>query len=577
MTRFSETANAVLKARYLRRDETGQQIEDAPGMLNRVATAIAEPCRKFGEDAALWRERFLDRLERLEFLPNSPTLMNAGVANGQLAACFVLPVEDDLDSIFGTLGLAARIQQTGGGTGFSFSKLRPQGDVVRSTGGISSGPVSFMELFDHSTAVIRAGGRRRGANMAVLNASHPDIFEFIRVKRSPGKLENFNLSVAVTNQFFSSIQSGTPLSLMNPHSGCLARAVSAAELFDQLVESTWACGDPGLLFLDEINRRNPLRSLGAIEATNPCGEQPLLPYESCTLGSINLAKFVSGKAINWSGLRETILDAVTFLDNVIEANHYPAPAVRQATLRTRKIGLGVMGLADLLVELAVPYDSEDGIRLGGEIARFMTETARTVSVELGRRRGAFPAFHESVWCERGYEAMRNATVTCVAPTGTIGIIAGASGGIEPFFALATRRRVLEGQTFVEMNAALERELERFGPAGAQVAALVRRTGSIRGATAIAEEIRRRFPVALEIAPEAHLRMQAAFQEYVDAAVSKTVNLPADATPQAVREIFLRAHELRLKGVTVYRYGSRPGQALSIVEDSDIPDCRECSV
>jgi ribonucleoside-diphosphate reductase alpha chain len=573
---LSDIAMAVLQARYLRRDEAGQQIEDASGMLNRVAAAISAPCRNFGEDADLWCERFRDRLERLEFLPNSPTLMNAGLAGGQLAACFVLPIEDNLDSIFETLGLAARIQQTGGGTGFSFSRLRPRGDVVRSTGGISSGPVSFMELFDHSTAVIRAGGRRRGANMAVLRVDHPDIFEFIGSKRSPGRLENFNLSVGVTDDFFSSLKSDAPLALRDPRSDRIRRSVSAAKLFDQLAESTWTCGDPGLLFLDEINRRNPVPSLGPIEATNPCGEQPLLPYESCTLGSINLGKFASGDNIKWDALGETIRDGVTFLDNVIEANHYPTPQIRQATLNTRKIGLGVMGFADLLAEIGVSYGSEQAVRLGGEIAEFLTRTARVVSAELGQRRGSFPAFDASIWRERGYAAMRNATVTCIAPTGTIGIIAGASSGIEPFFALATARQILEGRKFVEVNTSLERELKQLGAAGDEAMALVRRSGSI-SAAAIAEELKRRFPVAHEIEPELHLRMQAAFQEHVDAAVSKTVNLPADASPQAIREIFLMAHELRLKGVTAYRYGSRPGQTLSIVDDSNTPDCRECSV
>jgi ribonucleoside-diphosphate reductase alpha chain len=567
---------AVLQARYLRRDETGQQIEDASAMLDRVATAIAKPCRSFGEEAELWRERFRHRLERLEFLPNSPTLMNAGLAHGQLAACFVLPIEDNLESIFQSLGLAARIQQTGGGTGFSFSRLRSRGDVVFSTGGISSGPVSFMELFDHSTAVIRAGGRRRGANMAVLRVDHPDVFEFIDSKRSPGRLENFNLSVGVTDEFFSSLKSSAPLPLKDPRSGRIRRNVSAARLFDQLTESTWACGDPGLLFLDEINRRNPLPSLGPIEATNPCGEQPLLPYESCTLGSINLGKIASGNSIDWGAFGETIRDAVTFLDNVIEANHYPSPQIQQATLRTRKIGLGVMGLADLLADIGVPYGSEQGVRLGGEIAEFVSQTARRVSAELGQLRGSFPAFDASVWRERGYKAMRNATVTCVAPTGTIGIIAGASSGIEPFFALATTRRILEGQKFVEVNASVEKELKGLGLVGEEAMALVRRTGSISGST-VAEELKQRFPVALEIEPEFHLRMQAAFQEHVDPAVSKTVNLPTGASPQAVRGIFLTAYELRLKGVTVYRYGSRPGQTLSIVDDSETPDCRECSV
>ena len=573
---LSDSAMAVLQARYLRRDETGQPIEDAVGMLHRVATAISAPCRNFGEDAGLWCERFRHRLERLEFLPNSPTLMNAGAAGGQLAACFVLPIDDNLDSIFVTLGLAARIQQTGGGTGFSFSKLRPRGDVVRSTGGSSSGPVSFMELFDHSTAVIRAGGRRRGANMGVLRVDHPDILEFIVSKRRPGRLENFNLSVGVTDSFFSSMKSGAPVSLRDPRSGRIRGCVSAAQLFDQLAESTWACGDPGLLFLDEINRCNPVPSLGPIEATNPCGEQPLLPYESCTLGSINLGRFVSGENIKWDALGETIADAVTFLDNVVEANRYPTPQIRRATLNTRKIGLGVMGLADLLAEIGVSYGSQQATQIGGEIAEFLTRKARAVSAELGQRRGSFPAFKGSVWRERGHVAMRNATVTCIAPTGTIGIIAGASSGIEPFFALATARQILDGRKFVEVNASLERELKQLGSAGDEAMTSVRRCGTISG-TAVAEDIKRRFPVAHEIEPQLHLRMQAAFQAHVDAAVSKTVNLPADSTAQVIGEVFLLAHELRLKGVTAYRYGSRPGQTLSIVDDSDAPDCRECSV
>jgi ribonucleoside-diphosphate reductase alpha chain len=577
MIQLSETAMAVLSARYLRRDESGQQVEDPSGMMRRVATAIAEPCERFGEDAGAWRERFLHRLERLEFLPNSPTLMNAGIASGQLAACFVLPIEDDLDSIFSSLGLAARIQQTGGGTGFSFSRLRPRGDVVRSTGGISSGPISFMELFDHSTAVIRAGGRRRGANMAVLRVDHPDILDFVQAKRALGRLENFNLSVGVTDQFFTSIENGGAFVLHNPRSGQAVRSVSAGDIFEQITESSWACGDPGLLFIDEINRHNPVASLGAIEATNPCGEQPLLPFESCTLGSINLGKFASGTGLNWTALGEAIRDAVVFLDNVLDANHYPAAQIRQATLRTRKIGLGVMGLADLLADLGISYAAPDAPRIGGEIARFMTETARAASAELGRLRGSFPAFHASVWHERGYPAMRNATVTCVAPTGTIGIIAGASGGIEPFFALAASRRILEGHPFVEMNPSLERHLRQLGQAAGEAAAVVRRTGSLRSAPGVDEELRNRFPIALEIDPQIHLRMQAAFQDHIDAAVSKTVNLPADAKPETVRDIFMLAHELRLKGVTIYRYGSRAGQTLSLLDNVDVPDCRECSV
>jgi len=574
---LSETAMAVLDARYLRRDENGHRIEDPSGMLTRVASAVAQPCAKFGEDPELWRERFLARLKRLEFLPNSPTLMNAGLPNGQLAACFVLPIADDLDSIFQTLGLAARIQRSGGGTGFSFSNLRPRGDVVKSTGGSSSGPVSFMELFDHSTALIRAGGRRRGANMAVLRVDHPDIVEFVSAKRISGRLENFNLSVGMTDEYFTSLRSGQPFPLRDPRSGEVRLMLSAADLLQRITESAWAGGDPGLLFLDEINRANPIPSCGPIEATNPCGEQPLLPYESCTLGSINLGKFVAGNQIDWSALAEAIRDAVVFLDNVIETNSFPATAIRHATFNTRKLGLGVMGLADLLADIGVPYDSEQAVQQGGEIAQFMTDTARRVSAELGQTRGSFPAFGASVWRERGFDAMRNATLTCVAPTGTIGVIASASSGIEPFFALATMRRVLEGQTFIELNRSLERKLKQFGQAGEAAVVIARETGSIREAVGISEELKRSFPVALEIPAKIHLRMQAAFQRNVDAAVSKTVNLPANSSPDTVREIFLEAHDLRLKGVTVYRYGSRSGQTLSIVNEGATPDCRECSV
>jgi len=576
-TIFSETAITVLGARYLRRDELGHCIEDPAAMLGRVASAIAEPCARFGERSEFWRERFHGMLERLEFLPNSPTLMNAGAADGQLAACFVLPIADDLESIFQTLSLAAKIQRSGGGTGFSFSKLRPRGAIVRSTGGESSGPVSFIELFDHSTALIRAGGRRRGANMAVLRVDHPDIVEFITAKSTPGRLENFNLSVGITDEFFSLLQSGQSFGLREPRTGAISRKISADDLLQQMAESAWRGGDPGLLFLDEINRSNPVPSMGPIESTNPCGEQPLLPFESCTLGSINLGKFLSGNQINWIALGETVRDAIVFLDNVIETNTYPSAAIREATLRTRKLGLGVMGFADLLAEMAVPYDSDEGVRLGGEVAGFITEKARQASAELGRRRGSFPMFRVSICAERGWDAMRNATVTCVAPTGTIGLIAGASSGIEPFFALATMRRMAEGRELVELNAALQKKLNSLGAHGAAASALARQTGSIAEAKGIDEKLKRSFPIALEIEPEFHLRMQAAFQEHVDAAVSKTVNLPTCSSSDVVRDIFLRAHELRLKGVTVYRYGSRPQQTLNILEDAASPECRECSV
>ena len=575
--RFSEAALAVLQERYLRRDEDGRIVEDPADMLRRVAVAVAAPARTWGEDPVFWEARFLERLERLEFLPNSPTLMNAGVAGGQLAACFVLPIEDDLDSIFGALRRMARIHQSGGGTGFCFSALRPRDDRVRSTGGITSGPLSFMDLFDHTTAVIRQGGRRRGANMAVLRIDHPDIEAFISAKRRAGRLENFNLSVGVTDAFWAALDRGQPFALRNPRSGRVARMVDAQVLFDAIAEAAWETGDPGLLFLDEINRYNPTPTLGAIAATNPCGEQPLLPYESCVLGSVNVAACATPEGVDWERLRGVIHDAVMFLDNVIEASCHPCPEIASATRRTRKMGLGVMGFADLLAQIGLAYDSDAGLAMGARIAEFLTTEGRAASVALGERRGSFPAFAESVWPQRGFTALRNATVTCVAPTGTISLLAGTASGIEPFFALAVARRVLDGRRFIEVNPTVAAALAPLGQAAETALAAIREHGSISRLEELPAELRRRFPIALEIAPAMHVRMQAAFQAHVDAAVSKTVNLPREATVSAVRDVYRLARQLRLKGITVYRYGSRPGQALSLVHEDVVHDCRECAV
>lgn len=575
--RFSPAALAVLEERYLRRDERGELLEDPVGMLRRVARAVAAPATSFGEAAEEWEEKFFHRMATLQFLPNSPTLMNAGLPQGQLAACFVLPVEDDLDSIFTALWRMARIHQTGGGTGFSFSRLRPRGDRVRSTGGVTSGPVSFIELFDHATAVIREGGRRRGANMGVLRVSHPDIEKFVRAKLGPGRLENFNLSIGMTEGFFDALQSGQPFPLVNPRTGEVVRRVDANALFDLIAEAACQCGDPGLVFLDEVNKHSTTPALGTIEATNPCGEQPLLPNESCVLGSLSLPRFLRGNEIDWPELRAAIHDAVVFLDNVIEATAFPFPEIAAATRRTRKIGLGVMGLADLLVELGIPYDSIEALSVAGDIVAFLSIEARIASLELGKRRGAFPAFAESIWPGASFKTLRNATATCIAPTGTISLIAGVSSGIEPLFALAVCRRFLDGRHFVEIHPALQRVLAELGEQGRVVQEYVEQHGSIRGLDTLPEDIRRRFPTALEIAPEWHLRMQAQFQAYIDAAVSKTINLPADATPKQVRDVYLMAREYKLKGITVYRYGSRPGQVLSLVDDAAAAECRECAV
>ena len=574
---FSDIALRVLRERYLRRDDKGNLVEDAEGMLQRVARAVADPAKIFGEDSDFWEARFLERMRRREFLPNSPTLMNAGISGGQLAACFVLPLEDDIDSIFKALNRMARIHQTGGGTGFSFSALRPRADRVRSTGGITSGPLSFMDLFDHTTAVIRQGGRRRGANMAVLRVNHPDIEEFIDAKKTPGRLENFNLSVGITESFCSALDRRLPFALRNPRNGQIVRSVDAVGLFEKMAQAAWQTGDPGLLFLEEINKANSAPSLGMIEATNPCGEQPLLPYESCTLGSLNLAAFATEDGIDWVELGGAIHDAVVFLDNVIEANHYPFPEIENATRRTRKVGLGVMGLADLFARLGVPYDSSEALGLADKIGKFLTERSRAASAKLGDQRGSFPAFDKSIWPNRGISALRNATVTCVAPTGTISLLAGVSASIEPFFALALTRLMLDGQRLTEVHPLVEAELTHLGAPGAEALRAIRKHGSLRRAANIPAELKGRFPIALEIKPEWHVRMQAAFQAHVDAAVSKTVNLPAEATASEVREVFTLARSLHLKGITIYRYGSRPGQTLSLIAEETRADCRECAV
>jgi ribonucleoside-diphosphate reductase alpha chain len=471
----------------------------------------------------------------------------------------------------------ARIHQTGGGTGFCFSRLRPREDRVRGTGGITSGPLSFMDVFDDTTALIRQGGRRRGANMGVLGVEHPDVEEFVAAKRQGNRLQNFNLSVGVTDDFFDAWQADRPFALRNPRSGRVAREVSPKRLFQLIAESAWRVGDPGLIFIDEINRHNPTPGLGRIEATNPCGEQPLLPYESCVLGSLNLAAFALHDGLDWNHFREAIRDGVVFLDNVIEASCYPFPEIGEATRRTRKIGLGVMGLADLFARIGVAYDSAEGLALGERIATFLATEAHAASGELGERRGSFPAFADSAWPGRGAVAMRNATTTCVAPTGTVSLLAGTSAGIEPFFALAIARDLLDGRKLVEVNPLLEEALSSLGASATEALAGIRERGSIRDLPGLPASLRRRFPIALEIAPEVHVRMQAAFQAHVDAAVSKTVNLPSDASVSTVEQVFLLARRLHLKGITVYRYGTRAGQILSLVDDAARPDCRECGV
>jgi ribonucleoside-diphosphate reductase alpha chain len=557
MVGLSANARRVLEARYLQRDAAGRLIEDFEGLCERVATSVAAAEADFGGDGDAGRvaARFFDVLLRREFLPNSPTLMNAGTPSGQLAACFVLPVDDSLASIFEAAKRTAAIHQSGGGTGFCFSRLRPAGDRVRESPGVASGPVSFIEIFDTATGVIRQGGRRRGANMGVIRIDHPDVFEFVRAKARPDRFANFNLSVATTDAFWKAALAGESFDLVNPRDGKVVRSIDAAELLDEIAENAWASGDPGVLFLDAIERANPTPQLGRLEATNPCGELPLLANESCNLGSLRLGAFVREAEIDWTRLDAVVEIAVRFLDDVIEATHYPFPEIAAATRASRKIGLGVMGFADFLVDLGVPYDSPEAAGLADRVMARIRAGAERASARLAEERGVFPSYEGSRPAARGLR-LRNATVTSIAPAGTISILADCSAGIEPYFALAFTRHVLDGARLPEVNPRFEASLRRAGVLREDLLAAVRRTGSARGLAGIPETVLRLFPTAAEIAPEAHLDVQDAFQRHVDNAVSKTINLPADATPADVRAINLSAWRRGLKGVTVFREGCK---------------------
>lgn len=561
--KLSINAIHVLERRYLMRDESGTIVETPRGMFRRVAKAVASADLLYGtdSDASRSEEEFYDLMSRLEFLPNSPTLMNAGTSIGQLSACFVLPVEDSMAEIFDTVKNMALIHQSGGGTGFSFSRLRPRNDVVQSTGGVASGPVSFMQIFDTATDVVKQGGRRRGANMGVLSVHHPDVLEFAAVKSRTDLFKNFNLSVAVTDEFMQALAERREYALTNPRTGKEVARKWAQDVFDLIVTTAWECGDPGLMFIDEINRHNPTPELGAIETTNPCGEQPLLPYESCNLGSINLSAMMDGGEVDWDKLAGTISKAVHFLDNVIDSTKFPVPRIEEVTKANRKIGLGVMGFAEMLIKMGVPYDSDRALSTAEHLMQFITDKARATSVELAAERGSFPNFERSIWPRKGYDRLRNATLTSIAPTGTIGLIAGVSSGIEPVFALSYFRNIAGGTRLLEQNALFERTARERGFYAADLMAAIARTGSVREAPDVPEDVKRVFVTALDISPQWHVRMHAAFQNFTDNGVSKTVNLPHDATVRDVRDAYLSAHKLKCKGVTVYRYGTRVGQTL----------------
>jgi ribonucleoside-diphosphate reductase alpha chain len=547
--KLSVNAISVLERRYLLKDENGNVVETPLKLFRRIAKAIALDPES--------EEEFFNMLVRLDFLPNTPTLMNAGTDLGQLSACFVIPVDDSLVSIFDAVKQMALIQQSGGGTGFSFTRLRPKGDIVRSTKGVASGPVSFMRVFDTATDIIKGGGKRRGANMGILRADHPDIIEFITSKTKEGFLTNFNISVAVDDKFMKAMLDDGEYELINPRNGEMVKKVRARDMWNHIITMAWRTGDPGVVFINEINRHNPTPHIGMMESTNPCGELPLLPYESCNLGSINLARMVNNASIDWEKFERTILPSVKFLDNVIDVNKYPLCEIEEITHANRKIGLGVMGFADMLVQLGIPYNSEDALKTGEEIMRFLEEKSHAVSERLAEERGAFPNFPGSIF----KKPIRNSTVTTIAPTGTISIIAGCSSGIEPLFAISFVRNVLEGTKLLEVNPYFEAVATERGFYSEELMMKIAKQGNLAGIDEIPEDVKRVFVTAFDIAPEWHVRMQAVFQKYCDNAVSKTINFPNDVDVKEVEKAYMLAYKLKCKGITVYRYGSKEEQVL----------------
>ncbi len=565
--KLAYNAIRILERRYLLKDVKGKVIETPGDMFRRVAKAIASAEKKLDTDKEEIRkleDEFYEMMKNLEFLPNSPTLMNAGTDVQQCSACYVLPIEDSLESIFETLKQAAIIQKTGGGTGYSFSRIRPKGDVVKTTGGVASGPINFIKVFNTVTEAVKQGGRRRGANMGILRVDHPDIMEFVIAKEKDPSLINFNLSVALTDKFMRAVENDEDYDIINPRNGEVMHKLSAERVFNLIVTMAWKSGDPGVIFIDRMNKSesNPVPSIGMIESTDSCGESPLLPYESCVLGSINLSKFVKEKDMDWDRLKETICKAVRFLDNVIEINDYPLKETEKITKANRRIGLGVMGFADALIMLGIQYNSDEAVSMARKTMKFINEESKEASSDLGKNRGSFPNFKESIWADK-YKHLRNATTTTIAPTGSISIIAGCSSGIEPLFAISYIRTILDNTDMLEVNRLFERIATERGFYSEPLMRVIAKQGSIQDMREIPNDVKKLFVTTHDITPDDHIKIQSSFQKHVDNGVSKTVNIPNDSRLEEVEKIYMLAYKSGCKGITIYRDRSREDQVLNI--------------